>query len=100
MLFVTGRKKLGVGTHGFQTLDLYLCIYRYDNYFMLLTRGDSSVDIKKGYGLDDRGIVVRFPTGAGDLSLFHCDHAGSRAHPASYPMVTGASFPGSKTAAV
>jgi hypothetical protein len=39
------------------------------------------------YGLDDRVIEVRSPTGAED---------GSGAHPASYPMGTGGPFPGSK----
>jgi hypothetical protein len=57
---------------------------------------DSSVGIAAGYGLDDRMIGVRFPAGAGNFSLHHCVQIGSGAHPASYPMGTRGSFPGSK----
>jgi hypothetical protein len=32
---------------------------------------DSSVSIALGYGLDDRGSRVRFPAGAGNVSLHH-----------------------------
>jgi hypothetical protein len=49
-----------------------------------------------GYGLDDRGSRVRFPAGAGNFSLHHRIQNGSDAHPASYPMGTGVSFPGVK----
>jgi hypothetical protein len=51
-----------------------------------------------GYGLDDRGSVVRFPAGAGNFSLYHHVQNGSGAHPASYPMGTGGSFLGGKAA--
>jgi hypothetical protein len=51
---------------------------------------DSSVDIGVGYGLDDRGSRVRFPVGAGNFSLHHRVQNGSGAHPASYPIGTGA----------
>jgi hypothetical protein len=44
----------------------------------------SLVGITKYYGLDGRGQ---------DFSLFHSVQTGSGAHPASYPMSTGASFP-------
>jgi hypothetical protein len=40
------------------------------------------------YGLDDRAIEVRSPTGA-DFSSSPCVQTGSGAHPASYPMGTG-----------
>jgi hypothetical protein len=40
------------------------------------------------YGLDDRAIEVRSPTGA-DFSSSSCVQTGSGAHPASYPMGTG-----------
>jgi hypothetical protein len=54
--------------------------------------------IELGYGLDVRGSRVRFPAGAGNFSLHHRVQNGSRAHPVSYPMGTGGSFPGSKVA--
>jgi hypothetical protein len=47
------------------------------------------------YGLDDRAIEVRSPTGA-DFSSRPCVQTGSGTHPASYPMGTGGSFPGGK----
>jgi hypothetical protein len=48
------------------------------------------------YGLDDRAIEVPSPTGAEDFSSSPCGQTGSGAHPASYPMGTGGSFPGGK----
>jgi hypothetical protein len=51
---------------------------------------DSSVGIALGYGLDDRGSMVRFPAGAGNFSLHYRVQNGSGAHPASYPMGAGA----------
>jgi hypothetical protein len=51
---------------------------------------DSSVGIALGYGLDDRGSMVRFQAGAGNFSLHHRVKNGSGAHPASYPTGTGA----------
>jgi hypothetical protein len=59
---------------------------------------DSSVSIALGYGPDDRGSGIRFSAGAGNFSLHHCVQNGSGAHPASYPMGTGGSFPGGKAA--
>jgi hypothetical protein len=59
---------------------------------------DSSVGIALGYGLNDRGSRIRFPAGAGNLSLHHRVQNGSGAHPASYPVGTRGSFPGSKAA--
>jgi len=40
--------------------------------------------------LDDQSSRVRFPAGAGNFSLNHCVQNSSGAHPASYPMGTGA----------
>jgi hypothetical protein len=59
---------------------------------------DSSVGIVLGYGLDDRGSRVCFPAGAGNFSLHLRFQNGSGAHPASYPVGTGGSFPGGKAA--
>jgi hypothetical protein len=65
---------------------------------MILQSRDSSVGIATGYGLEDRMIGVRFPTGAGNFSLHHRVQNGSRAHPVSYPTGTGGSFPVGKAA--
>jgi hypothetical protein len=51
-----------------------------------------------GYGLDDWGSRVRYPAGARNFSLHHRVQNGSGAHPTSYPMGTGGSFPVSKAA--
>jgi hypothetical protein len=48
------------------------------------------------YGLDDWAIEVRFPIEAEDFSCSLCVQTGSGAHPASYPMGSGGSFPGGK----
>jgi hypothetical protein len=48
----------------------------------------SSGSIVSDYGLDDRAIEVRSPTGA-DFSSSLCVQTDSGAHPASYPMGTG-----------
>jgi hypothetical protein len=59
---------------------------------------DSSVGIALGYGLDDRGSRLRFQAGAENLSLHHRVQNGSGAHPASFPMGIGGSFPENKAA--
>jgi hypothetical protein len=56
----------------------------------------SSGSIVSDYGLDDRVIEVRPPTGAEDFSSSLCVQTGSDAHPASYQMGTGGPFPGGK----
>jgi hypothetical protein len=56
----------------------------------------SAGSIVSDYGLDDRVIEVRSPTGAEDFSSSPCVQTGSEAHPASYPMGTGGPFPGGK----
>jgi hypothetical protein len=56
----------------------------------------SSVSIVSDYGLDDRVIEVRSPTGAEGFSSSPCVQTGSGAHPASYPMGTSGPFPGGK----
>jgi hypothetical protein len=43
-------------------------------------------------------IGVRFSAGAGNFSLRQHVQTGSRAHPASYPMGSGGSFPKVKAA--
>jgi hypothetical protein len=57
---------------------------------------DSSLGIATGYGLDDREVGVRIPVGL-RFSLLHVE-TGSGAHPTSYPIGTGGSFPGGKAA--
>jgi hypothetical protein len=58
----------------------------------------SSVSIVLDYRLDDWGSRVRFLARAENFSLHHHIQNGSGAHPDSYPMGTGGSFPGSKVA--
>jgi hypothetical protein len=55
----------------------------------------SSGSIVSDCGLDDRAIEVRSLTGA-DFSSSPCVQTSSGAHPDSYPMGTGGSFPGVK----
>jgi hypothetical protein len=54
--------------------------------------------IATGYRLNHRGSKVRFPAGAGNFSLHHRVQTESGAHPASYPMGIGVSFPRDKAA--
>jgi hypothetical protein len=51
---------------------------------------DRAVGIATGYGLDDRGVGVRFPV---ESRIFSSPR---RPDPASYPMGAGGSFPGVK----
>jgi hypothetical protein len=51
-----------------------------------------------GLGLDDQGSRVRLPAGAANFSLHQRVQNGSGAHPDSYPMGTGGSFPEGKAA--
>jgi hypothetical protein len=73
-----------------------------DNYsftFRIVGKSrDSSVGIALGYGLDDRGSMVRFPAGVRDFSFHHRVQNGSGAHPASFPMGTRGCFAGGKAA--
>jgi hypothetical protein len=80
-----------LGTPSYIIFDLRLL-------FMEITSCDSSVGITLGYGLDDRGSRVRFPAETGNFSLYYRVQNGSGAHPASYPMGTGGSFPRRKAA--
>jgi hypothetical protein len=60
---------------------------------------DSAVGIATSHGLDGRGVGVRVQWGNGFFPL-HIVQTGSGAHPASYPVDTGGSFPGGKAAGV
>jgi hypothetical protein len=59
---------------------------------------DSSVGLALGYGLDNWGSRNQFLARAGYFSLHNHVQKGSGTHPASYPMGTRGSFPGSKVA--
>jgi hypothetical protein len=74
----------------------FLLILAYFLVYILYVSRDSSDGIALVYGLDDRGSMVRFPAGAGNVSLHHSVQNGSGAHLASYPMGTRSSFPGSE----
>jgi hypothetical protein len=58
---------------------------------------DTVVCIATNYGLDDLGVEFESRKGQ-ELSLLHVVQTGSGAHPASYSMGTGGSFPGAKVA--
>jgi hypothetical protein len=58
----------------------------------------NSYDIMTLIQLDEWGSRVRFSAGAGNFSLHRRVQNGSGAHPASHPMGTRGSFPGSKAA--
>jgi hypothetical protein len=64
-------------------------------YYLYGSR-DSVVGKAAGYGLDDRGVVVRVPVGS-RFSLLHVVQTGIGIHPAFYPMGTEGYFPGGKT---
>jgi hypothetical protein len=85
-----------------ETVDMTSNICHWAAYFaqtmLPMKSRNSSVGLALGYGLDDRGSRVRFPAGAGNFSLHHRVQPGFGAHPASYPMGTRDSFPGSKAA--
>jgi hypothetical protein len=53
-----------------------------------------------GYGLDSRGLGVRFSALATDFSPLHSVQTGCEAHPASYPTGTERPLPMDKAAAV
>jgi hypothetical protein len=59
---------------------------------------NSSVGIVADYGMDDRMIGVRIPTGAGNFSFHHRIQTGTGAHPASYSVGTRVSFLGGTAA--
>jgi hypothetical protein len=46
--------------------------------------------------MDDRGSRIRFPAGAANFWLHHRVQNSSGAHPVSFPIGTGDSFPGAK----
>jgi hypothetical protein len=56
------------------------------NNTIIGSRGSSGSTVSD-YGLDDRAIEIRSPTGT-DFSFSPCVQTGSGAHPASYPMGT------------
>jgi hypothetical protein len=57
---------------------------------------DNAGGIATGYRLDDRG--VKSSSLSRVKNFLHVVHTSSGVHPASYPMGTGASFPGGKAA--
>jgi hypothetical protein len=69
---------------------------KYEQTYILKESRDSSVGIATGYGLDDRGVGVPSPGGGKNFHFSMSFRPFSGAHPASYPMGTGGSFPGVK----
>jgi hypothetical protein len=83
-------------TKGLSIPEVSLLILYFIRDLLACESRDSSVGIALGYGLDDRGSMVRFPAGAGNFSFHHRVQNGSGAHPASYPKGSRDSFPGGK----
>jgi hypothetical protein len=79
-----------------RVLKTAISAYTLNLFNLKSVRWDSSVGVATDYGLDDRMIGVRVPAGCGNFSLRHRVQTGSGSRPASYPMDTGGSFPGSK----
>jgi hypothetical protein len=73
-------------------------VWKQSKYFYTGSRV-SSGSMVSDYGLDDRAIGVRSPTGSKDFSSILCVQTGSGAHPASCTMGTGGPFPWRKSAA-
>jgi hypothetical protein len=65
--------------------------------FYVSSRINLGVGIATGYGLDDRGFGVE-SWYSQEYSILNIVQTGSVVHPTSYPMGTGASFPGGKVA--
>jgi hypothetical protein len=64
---------------------------------LVLLREPSSVGIATGYGVDGREVGVRIPIGV-RFSPLPVSQTGAGAHPASYPVFIGGSFPKAKAA--
>jgi hypothetical protein len=82
----------------FDTRHKILISVRSSTFILNTFRSVTKLGIATGYGLDDRMIGVRFPAEAGNFSPRHRVQTASGAHPASYPMGAGGSFPGGKAA--
>jgi hypothetical protein len=67
-------------------------IHSYAPYLEAVSHITCSSGLRAGWS----GSRVRFSAGAGNFSLHHCVQNGSGANPASYPMATSGSCPGSK----
>jgi hypothetical protein len=73
-----------------------VCTLRYIREVCHSVSRGGSVNIVSGYGLNNRAIEVRSPSGAKDFFSGLCVQTGSGAHPASCTMGTGCPFPGGK----
>jgi hypothetical protein len=79
-----------------------LCVHRLQQlvkfvYFIIINNISQSRDSSVCKRLATGWMIgVGFPAGAGNFPLHHRVQTGSGAHPASYPMCTGGSFPGVK----
>jgi hypothetical protein len=106
--WVPGALSPGVNRPGRETDHSHLCSALVNNVwsytssppyvFVRCAQLTTGCSITADYGLDDRMIGVRIPVGAGSFSLRHRVQNGFGAHPASYPMGTGCTFPGGKSA--
>jgi hypothetical protein len=75
--------------HGYYELDIHV--------LPDLNNTDSLVGIATGYGLEDRGVVVRVPVGP-KIFFLHVVQTGSGVHPTFYPRGTRELFSRGKAA--
>jgi hypothetical protein len=92
-LYLILHTSLSMGLYSFLRIFIRISLIHIHT-ILTMSRG-SSGSIVSDYGLEDRAIEVRSPTGA-DFSSSPCVRTGTGAHLASYPMGTGGPFPGSK----
>jgi hypothetical protein len=94
-LFSLITTKIILFCHKFEcSFTIFLISYMVDLLTPYRSR-DSAFGIATSYGLDDRGVGVRFPLGSRIFSSPRLSD-GLWAHPASYQMGGGGSFPGGK----
>jgi hypothetical protein len=72
--------------------------HKYTEVRQFHRRETNRVHRVSSYGVDNRGIEVRFPARSRIYSLFHSINTSSEVHPASYPVGTGCYFSGVKAA--
>jgi hypothetical protein len=95
-LFLSPEFSLRLSFFTFPYLVSFLCSLTY--LFMSHESRNSTAGIAMGYGLDGRGMWVRFPEKIRDFSHLHSVQTGSETHPVSYTIYRRSWFSGAKVA--